>query len=59
MMMNFHTVMVSDANTAASDAEHNATLVNFYVMFGDVMDTSYVIERLEAGAGAALRTAAE
>jgi len=59
MMMNFHTVMVSDANAAASDAEHNATLVNFYVMFGDVMDTSYLIERLEAGAGAALRTAAE
>jgi ureidoacrylate peracid hydrolase len=57
MMMNFHTVMVSDANAANSDEEHNASLVNFYVTFGDVMDTSYVIERLVAGA--AMRIAAE
>jgi ureidoacrylate peracid hydrolase len=47
MMMNFHTVMVSDANSAASDEEHNASLVNFYVMFGDVMDTDFLIGCLE------------
>src|SRR5262245_16673433 len=50
MMLNFRTVMVSDANAARSDAEHNATLAIFYAIFGDVMDTSYLIERLEANA---------
>jgi ureidoacrylate peracid hydrolase len=48
---------VSDANAARSDAEHNATLASFYAIFGDVMDTAYVIDRLEANA--ALRPAAE
>lgn len=57
MMMNFQTIMVSDANAALSDEEHNASLVSFYVTFGDVMDTSYVIERLKANA--ARRIAAE
>ena len=57
MMLNFKTVMVSDANAARSDAEHNATLATFYAIFGDVMDTAYVIERLEANAAA--RVAAE
>jgi len=57
MMMSFKTVMVSDANAANSDEEHNASLVNFYVTFGDVMDTAYLIERLEANADA--RIAAE
>ena len=57
MMMSFKTVMVSDANAANSDEEHNASLVNFYVTFGDVMDTAYLIERLEANAAA--RIAAE
>ena len=57
MMMSFKTVMVSDANAANSDEEHNASLVNFYVAFGDVMDTAYLIERLETNAAA--RIAAE
>jgi ureidoacrylate peracid hydrolase len=57
MMMNFHAIMVSDANAANSDEEHNASLINFYVAFGDVMDTSYLIERLAAGS--ATRIAAE
>ena len=57
MMINFKTIMVSDANAARTDAEHNATLANFYVTFGDVMDTDFLIGRLEANA--ALREAAE
>ena len=57
MMLNFRTVMVSDANAARTDEEHNATLSTFYALFGDVMDTDHVIRRLEAGA--ALRVAAE
>jgi ureidoacrylate peracid hydrolase len=50
MMLNFRTVMVSDANAARSDDEHNATLAIFYAIFGDVMETSYLIERLEGNA---------
>jgi ureidoacrylate peracid hydrolase len=57
MMLNFKTIMVSDANAARTDAEHNATLASFYSVFGDVMDTDYLIGRLEANAAA--RQAAE
>ncbi len=46
MMLNYKTVMVSDANAAATDAEHNATLVNILRIFGDVMSTDEVIARL-------------
>ena len=57
MMLNFKTIMVSDANAARTDEEHNATLGSFYAIFGDVMDTAFLIERLEANT--ALRVAAE
>ena len=57
MMLNFKTIMVSDANAARTDEEHNATLSTFYAIFGDVMDTDFLIRRLEANA--ALREAAE
>ena len=57
MMLNFKTVMVSDGNAARTDEEHNATLSTFYAIFGDVMDTDFLIGRLEANA--ALREAAE
>ena len=46
MMLNFKTIMVSDANAARTDEEHNATLSAFYAFFGDVMDTDFVIQRL-------------
>ena len=49
-MLNFKTIMVSDANAARSDEEHNATLGTFYAIFGDVMDTATLLERLEANA---------
>ncbi|GGJ27047.1 isochorismatase family protein [Neoroseomonas lacus] len=45
MMLNFRTVMVADANAAMTDAEHNASLINFYLSFGDVLDTA----EIEAG----------
>jgi ureidoacrylate peracid hydrolase len=50
MMLNFKTIMVSDANAARTDEEHNATLSTFLAIFGDVMDTDHVIGRLEANA---------
>lgn len=48
MMLNYKTIMVSDANAAATDAEHNATLVNMLRIFGDVLSTDDVIGRLAA-----------
>ena len=54
MMLNYKTVMISDANAAATDAEHNATLANILRIFGDVMSTDEVIARLvPAGKAAA------
>jgi len=50
MMLDFRTVMVADCNAANSDAEHNASLANFWNIFGDVMTTDHAIERLRLGA---------
>ena len=50
MMLNFKTIMVSDACAARSDGEHGAALVAFYVTFGDVMTTDEVVAALQAGA---------
>jgi ureidoacrylate peracid hydrolase len=52
-MLNFKTVVVSDATTARSDAEHNAALSSLFNLFADVMTTQEVIERAEASAGLA------
>jgi ureidoacrylate peracid hydrolase len=49
-MLNFMTIMVSDACAARSDGEHGAALVAFYVTFGDVMTTDEVIGALQARA---------
>lgn len=53
MMLNYKTVMVSDANAAATDEEHNATLANILRIFGDVMSTEEVIARLTPAASRA------
>ena len=47
MMRNFRTIMVSDGNAAENDAEHKGALVNFYLTFGDVMSTEYLVARLQ------------
>jgi len=57
MMLNFRTIMVSDANAAMTDAEHNASLIAFYLYFGDVQDSRQIEAALREGAGAARRTA--
>lgn len=54
MMLNYKTIMVSDANSAHDDAHHNSALSNVYG-FVDVMTADEVIARL----GAAKREAAE
>src|SRR6202049_1672497 len=58
MMLNFKTIMVTDANAAATDADHAASLIAFYLTFGDVMSTQAVIACLERNARKNL-TAAE
>jgi ureidoacrylate peracid hydrolase len=48
MLLNFRTTMVSDANADHTDAEHNATLINFCINFGDVASTDDLVARLAA-----------
>ncbi|HXQ52103.1 MAG TPA: isochorismatase family cysteine hydrolase [Stellaceae bacterium] len=50
MMMNFKTVMVTDGNAAANDAEHNASLTAFYLTFGDIMSTEMLVRCLARNA---------
>ena len=50
MMSNFKTIMVTDANAANTDEEHNASLINFYLTFGDIMSTDELIACLHANA---------
>jgi len=46
MMLNYRTLMVSDACSAMSVDEHEACLSNFIFSFGDVQTTQEVLERL-------------
>ncbi len=50
MMMNFRTVMVTDGNAAANDAEHNASLTAFYLTFGDIQSTDMIAASLARNA---------
>jgi ureidoacrylate peracid hydrolase len=50
MMRNFKTIMVTDANAAENDALHTASLIAFYLKFGDIMPTDMVIASLTANA---------
>ena len=47
MMLNFKTIMVTDGNAAVTDQDHNASLIGFYLIFGDIMSTDVVIECLK------------
>ncbi len=57
MMLNFRTIMVSDANAAGSGEAHQASLASFWATFGDVRSTAEVIGLVAAAA--ARRSAAE
>ncbi len=57
MMCNFRTIMVSDANAAMTDDMHNASLIAFYVRFGDIMPTDHLCALLNPNTVA--RTAAQ
>jgi ureidoacrylate peracid hydrolase len=47
MMSNFKTLMVTDANAAHTDEEHNASLIAFYLSFGDIASTDQLIAWLK------------
>jgi ureidoacrylate peracid hydrolase len=47
MMLNYRAIMVTDANAADTDADHNNALCAFYSTFGDIMPTQMVIDLLE------------
>lgn len=49
MMLNYKVVMVHDALAAYTDAEHNATLATFYMIFGDVQSIAEVTAALQRG----------
>jgi ureidoacrylate peracid hydrolase len=57
MMLNFKTIMVTDGNAASTDEDHAASLIAFYLTFGDIMSTKMLIECLKRSA--ARRPAAE
>ena len=57
VMLNFRTIMVSDANAAMTDAEHNASLIAFYLAFGDVQHAAEIEAALRAGTAAAAAVA--
>lgn len=50
-MLNFKTIMLSDANGGRSEAEDLVTYSVFLKAFGDVMSTEEVLAGLRAGAG--------
>jgi ureidoacrylate peracid hydrolase len=57
MMLNFKTVMVTDGNAAVTDDDHNASLIAFYLTFGDIMSTDMLIGCLERNARGKLAAA--
>jgi ureidoacrylate peracid hydrolase len=58
MMRNFRTIMVTDASAANSDELHQASLIAFYLKFGDIMPTDMVVSMLTANAAAGARVRA-
>ena len=49
MMLNFKVIMVPDVLATWTDAEHQATLANFYTYFGDVQTCDEVLASLASG----------
>lgn len=50
MQLGYKTIMVSDANAARSDAEHQAALLTFMASFGDVRTTDDTLRLIREGA---------
>ncbi len=59
MMLNYKTILVSDANATITDEQHNATLANILSTFGDVFTTEETIGLLAASGRRRTAEAAE
>jgi ureidoacrylate peracid hydrolase len=46
MMLNYNAIMVTDANAADTDDDHNNALTAFYSTFGDILSTDMVVDLL-------------
>jgi ureidoacrylate peracid hydrolase len=46
MMLDYRVIMLSDGNASLTDEEHAASLNNFMIFFGDVMNTDEAAARL-------------
>ena len=57
MMLNFKTVMITDGNAAMTDEDHTASLIGFYLIFGDIMSTDFAIGCLKRNASKDLAAA--
>ena len=57
MMLNFKCVMITDGNAAVTDEDHNASLIGFYLIFGDIMSTDFAIDCLKRNARKGLQAA--
>jgi ureidoacrylate peracid hydrolase len=57
MQRDYRVIFVSDGNATLTDAEHNATLVNMFTLFADVMTTDEVIECATAAPSLATKAA--
>src|SRR5690606_37936310 len=52
MMLDYRSIMVSDALASFTEHEHVGALQNWMLYFGDVLDTEGIIHRLDAGQSA-------
>jgi ureidoacrylate peracid hydrolase len=57
MMLDFKTVMITDGNAAMTDDDHNASLIGFYLIFGDIMSADFAIACLKRNASIGLAAA--
>jgi isochorismate hydrolase len=48
LLPDLRTATISDANADHNDAEHNATLINFAIDFGNVASTEDLVKRLRS-----------
>jgi ureidoacrylate peracid hydrolase len=58
MMLNFKVAMIADACAASSNAEHEASLLGFYSIFGDVLTVDEAVAGLSVPLQASVPTAA-
>ena len=54
-MLNYRTLVVSDANATVSDEAHNASLNALFVRFADVFTTDEIVDLLVAASGKPMR----